>query len=255
MKRTSTLAAVTRLALRPRTMKAHLSGQLREVRAKVTYSEVYAKYGVYTMITKGDYINNLTLIDTHRAVSGVCRRVRSMAGGMIAGIAELLGPDRQYVLFDSFEGLPPAKEIDGPAALAWQSDSTKPTYLTIARPPRALPLMQCGSPVHATCQYTRVGSSTHCRGTCHPAPIAILRLDGDWYDSTMVCLEALFPYLAPEGVVILDDYCTWDGCRRAVHDYLYQYESLARILQWRDDVTYIKLPTPDPSPVQTAGPE
>ena len=55
--------------------------------------------------------------------------------------------------------------------------------------------------------------------------------------------------------MILDDYSAWDGCRRAVHDYLYQYKSLARILQWRDDVTYIKLPTLDPSPVQTAGPD
>ena len=92
-------------------------------------------------------------------------------------------------------------------------------------------------------------------GYTPPAPIAILRLDGDWYDSTMVCLQALFPHLAPEGVVILDDYSTWDGCRRAVNEYLYQYKSLARILQWRDDVTYIKLPTPDTSPVDTARPD
>ena len=92
-------------------------------------------------------------------------------------------------------------------------------------------------------------------GYTPPAPIAILRLDGDWYDSTMVCLQALFPHLTPEGVVILDDYSTWDGCRRAVNEYLYQYKSLARILQWRDDVTYIKLPTPDTSPVDTARPD
>ena len=70
MKRTSTPAAVTRLALRPRTFKTHLSVLLREVRAEVTYSEVYAKYSEYTMIQKGTYINNLTLIDKHRAVSG-----------------------------------------------------------------------------------------------------------------------------------------------------------------------------------------
>jgi len=255
MKRISTLAAVTRLALRPRTMKAHLSVQLREVRAKVTYSAVYAKYAEYTMILKGNYINNLALIDKHRAVSGCVVECGVWRGGMIAGIAELLGPDRQYVLFDSFEGLPPAKEIDGPAALAWQADSTNPTYLD-----------NCAAPSSFATHAMRLAGARNVSvhsgwfkdtlpGYAPPAPIAILRLDGDWYDSTMVCLEALFPHLAPEGVVILDDYCTWDGCRRAVHDYLYQYKSLARILQWRDDVTYIKLPTPDTSPVQTAGPD
>ncbi len=32
-----------------------------------------------------------------------------------------------------------------------------------------------------------------------PRPIAILRLDGDWYDSTMISLESLFKLLAPDG--------------------------------------------------------
>ena len=128
MKPTSTLGAVTRLALRPRTFKAYLSVLLREVRTEVTYSAVYAKYSEYTMIHNGNYINTLTLIDKYRAVSGCVVECGVWRGGMIAGIAELLGPDRQYVLFDSFEGLPPAKEIDGTAALAWQADTTKPTY-------------------------------------------------------------------------------------------------------------------------------
>lgn len=37
-------------------------------------------------------------------------------GGMIASISEILGNNREYYLFDSFEGLPQAKEIDGIAA-------------------------------------------------------------------------------------------------------------------------------------------
>ena len=72
-----------------------------------------------------------------------------------------------------------------------------------------------------------------------PEPIAILRLDGDWYDSTMTCLRHLAPHLAPEGIVILDDYGTWDGCSRAVHDYLSQTQSTARI-QAPHDVAVIR---------------
>jgi hypothetical protein len=60
-------------------------------------------------------------------------------------------------------------------------------------------------------------------------PIAVLRLDGDWYDSTMQCLTALYPHVVPGGLIIIDDYFAWDGCSRAVHDYLSQIGALERI--------------------------
>ena len=50
--------------------------------------------------------------------------------------------------------------------------------------------------------------------------IAILRLDGDWYASTKICLEYLFHKVVPGGFVIIDDYGTYDGCKRAVDEYL-----------------------------------
>jgi hypothetical protein len=51
-------------------------------------------------------------------------------------------------------------------------------------------------------------------------PIAILRLDGDWYASTKVCLEYLFDKVVPGGIVIIDDYGAYEGCRRAVDEFL-----------------------------------
>lgn len=53
-------------------------------------------------------------------------------------------------------------------------------------------------------------------------PIAILRLDGDWYESTKVCLEHLYPLVSPKGIVIIDDYGYNIGCRKAVHEYFDQ---------------------------------
>ena len=52
-----------------------------------------------------------------------------------------------------------------------------------------------------------------------PDRIAILRLDTDWYESTKVELETLFDRLAPGGVLILDDYGTWAGARKAVDEF------------------------------------
>ena len=52
-----------------------------------------------------------------------------------------------------------------------------------------------------------------------PEQIALLRLDTDWYESTMHELIHLFPRLVVGGVIIIDDYGHWQGCRRAVDEY------------------------------------
>jgi len=49
--------------------------------------------------------------------------------------------------------------------------------------------------------------------------IAVLRLDGDMYSSTMQVLEALYPRVSKGGYVIIDDYGHWPQCKKAVHDY------------------------------------
>jgi O-methyltransferase len=50
--------------------------------------------------------------------------------------------------------------------------------------------------------------------------IAILRLDGDWYASTKICLENLFDKVVSGGFIIIDDYACYDGCKIAVDEFL-----------------------------------
>ena len=60
------------------------------------------------------------------------------------------------------------------------------------------------------------------RDTLPTAPIehlAVLRLDGDLYESTMDALDALYPKVSIGGYVIVDDYGAWEPCRKAVDDY------------------------------------
>jgi O-methyltransferase len=60
------------------------------------------------------------------------------------------------------------------------------------------------------------------RDTLPTAPIeriAVLRLDGDMYESTIVALESLYAMVAPGGFVIVDDYGAVPGCRQAVDDF------------------------------------
>ena len=53
-----------------------------------------------------------------------------------------------------------------------------------------------------------------------PDRIALLRLDTDWYASTKIELEVLYPRLSIGGVLLIDDYGHWEGARKAVSEYL-----------------------------------
>lgn len=70
---------------------------------------------------------------------------------------------------------------------------------------------------------------SHVARETEPRSIALLRLDGDWYDSTRCCLDSLMPLVSEGGVVVIDDYYAWDGCARAVHDYLSSTDAAYRI--------------------------
>ncbi len=64
--------------------------------------------------------------------------------------------------------------------------------------------------------------------------IALLRLDTDWYESTRVELEYLFPMLSGGGILCLDDYNRWMGFRKAVDEY-FQRERIRMFLARIDD--------------------
>ena len=50
-------------------------------------------------------------------------------------------------------------------------------------------------------------------------PVALAHVDGDWYESVTVCLQRIVPHLSPGGILVIDDYGAWSGCRDAVDEY------------------------------------
>jgi O-methyltransferase len=52
-----------------------------------------------------------------------------------------------------------------------------------------------------------------------PEQIALLRIDMDWHEPTLHALKYLYPKLVKGGVLILDDYGHWEGCKAAVDEY------------------------------------
>lgn len=50
-------------------------------------------------------------------------------------------------------------------------------------------------------------------------PVAFAHIDCDWYDSVMTCLNQIEPKMTAGGIMVIDDYFDWSGCRKAVDDY------------------------------------
>src|SRR5271168_2616505 len=97
---------------------------------------IYRRYRTYTMIYPNIYVSNLLLCAKLAPAGGCVVEAGVWRGGMSAGIGDML-PGRLHYLFDSFEGLPPAKEIDGKAALSWQSNVGEPGYYDNCRAERS----------------------------------------------------------------------------------------------------------------------
>jgi O-methyltransferase len=219
-----------------------LRGYWRTRQRRQTLAAIHEKYSAFTMVSRRDYILNLELAETVRTVPGAIVECGVWRGGMIAGIAEILGESRDYVLCDSFQGLPPARPIDGAAALRWQSDTGGFNYHdNCTAPEEAARSAMALSPAQRVQIVSGWFEATLPDIRLHDG-IALLRLDADWYESTSTCLEHLYHRLTPGGLLVVDDYYTWDGCARALHDFLTRHELTVRVRQWADSVCYVRVP-------------
>lgn len=144
------------------------------------------------------------------------------------GSAALLGswitnyaPHRKLVLFDTFDGLPPptADDPDYETAIEWTGKclGTLDDVLALFRR-HGIPHRQITF-VKGMFQDTIPDSA--------PEAIAFAHLDGDWYASTKHCLDHMWPRLSVWGRVQLDDYGTWQGCRKATDEFLASTPSVA----------------------------
>jgi hypothetical protein len=185
----------------------------------------YRRYRRYTMIPKNQYVANLALVRSVLSKPsldhGCIIECGTWKGGMAAGLIDVGGFSRDYFFFDSFEGLPPAKEIDGATALEWQANTTGEAYYDNCRASVddfMDAMSKSGIPKERL--FVFKGPFSETLPTASTPKVAVLRLDGDWYDSTMECLNKFWDKVIPGGIIILDDYHVWDGCSLAVHDFL-----------------------------------
>jgi len=123
--------------------------------------------------------------------------------------------NRKLLVADSFDGLPtPSHEKDEGLVL------TKDKYPQLAVSERTV--RENFSAYGLLDERVQIFLKGWFRDTLKEAPtreIALLRLDGDLYESTMDTLDALYDRVSPGGIVIIDDYGALDACRIAVEDF------------------------------------
>jgi O-methyltransferase len=185
-----------------------------------------------------------------RDISGALVECGVWRGGsvlaMILTLQELGVADRDIHLYDTFEGMTEPTEqdvsdLDGSAVETWaratevgqrpwsevfgaerfDEAGVRRMLLSTGYPEERLHLVR--GPVEQTLP-------AHA-----PEQLALLRLDTDWYESTRHELVHLYPRLADGGVLLIDDYGHWQGCRQAVDEYF--SGEAASVLLCRTDYT------------------
>lgn len=199
------------------------------------FLSVYREFCDYTRLSERSYCDNLRLVDRFKDVEGSIVECGVWRGGMIAGIARVLGPDRSYYLFDSFEGLPKAKAIDGEKSVCWQAGNDVQNCRTEERFAHEAMRRAGAARVHVLKGWFDQTLKTFPRNE----RIAVLRLDADWYSSTAECLNNLYSRVVTGGVIIVDDYFAWDGCARAIHEFLSHNKLTDRIQQFDNGICYL----------------
>ena len=176
----------------------------------------------------------------HQNIPGAlveCGVWRGGSAAIMGLAAQNHSPTRPLHLFDSFEGLPEPGPEDGASAVEYSGGRGGGRLVPISRCEAGLELVQtflfqqAGLKPADVVFHAGWFSDTVPAAAKQIGPIAVLRLDGDWYASTQVCLEHLYPLLSSGGVVILDDYLCWEGCQKATDEYRQKNGVTAPIVQ------------------------
>lgn len=170
----------------------------------------------------------------------VCRVLADGVGGDVVecgiargGSAALMGlalrardSSRRLWVFDTLDGLPPPSASDPDLEIAERYTGTcRGTLDEVTALFEALGISDGAVFVKGLFQDTVARADV--------GPIAVMHLDGDWYESVMVCLDHFYDRVSPGGVIQIDDYGHWEGAREAVDEFMRRH-GLAIPLAWLD---------------------
>ena len=196
-----------------------------------TFSKIYKQCKQYTMTPKTRmyalYLAVKYVIDFNIAGDFVECGVWRGGSMMVVAITlkELGVNNRKIYLYDTYSGMSQPTQLDYTiydqeyALINWENNRKKDhnnwCFIPIAEVRRNM--AKTGYPQNNLIFVKGKIEETIPKKI--PKQIALLRLDTDWYESTKHELIYLYPLLSQNGVLIVDDYCSWAGSKKAVDEY------------------------------------
>lgn len=181
------------------------------------FSRLYRKIRTHTMCS------NARLRGLHRGVKYVLNN--NIPGDLVecgcarGGSAALMGltlaqanAHRRLWLFDTFEGLPAPTSGDPDLEIAELFTGTCVGTIEDVRG------LFKNLEVDKDVQLVK-GLFQDTMSSVGIDQIALLHIDGDWYESVKTCLESLFDKVVAGGIIQFDDYGYWQGARKAVDEF------------------------------------
>jgi O-methyltransferase len=206
---------------RKRRLPRHYDDEAREIIRAVRPRTMTSHEKLFALIVATRHV-----VDQN--VAGAIVECGVWRGGSMQAVARtLLGrgvSDRDLHLYDTFEGMPPPTDADRrhdgrPAAeLLETTPRTGKVWAVAGLEDVQAGMAETGYPPERIHFHAGLVEETIPAGA--PERIALLRLDTDWYESTKHELTHLYQRLAPGGVLIIDDYGTWQGSRDATDEFL-----------------------------------
>lgn len=179
----------------------------------------------------------------HAGVPGRIIEAGTALGGSAVMLAAAKSPTRPLDLFDVFGVIPPPSPKDGQdvhdryqvIASGRSSGIGGDTYYgyqpdLIGKVAAAL--TRFGYPPEAN--GIRLIKGLYEETLKPEGPVALAHIDCDWYESVTVCLDRICPLVPAGGVLVIDDYLDWSGCRSATDDYFrrrpgWRFETKSRL--------------------------
>jgi O-methyltransferase len=161
-------------------------------------------------------------------LEGIMIEAGCALGGSAIVISASKHVSRHLFIYDTFGLIPPPSEYDGPDAHQRYKEISEGKSKGIDGDPYYG--YQKDLIDHVKCNFERLGydlkkNNIHLiKGefaqTLIPSEsVVFAHIDADWYESVKICLERIVPRLVSQGVIVVDDYSIWSGCRKAVDEF------------------------------------
>lgn len=200
--------------------EAYIKEAITKVRnyTMVTHDGLLATYDIASYLVRANIEGAFVETGVHRGGSTA----------MMAFAALRQGKARDLHLFDSFEGIPHPVEAEYEDWMEdqWGVPKKEADGALVGSGRIAAEQCHAEKVLYEIAGYPKERIKFHVGWFQDTAPlakdsidrIALLRLDGDLYESTLVCLKHLYPLVVKGGFVIVDDYA-FKGCRMACEEY------------------------------------